>query len=623
MLKVKLRNFPHLTLILIFLMMQSFVGIPVANAGENNGYRGSATVIQPNQDMPTKINTSTVVDWYMFTSSSDAEAVTELALFHEKNVANDLTMSLYDGEPYTEQYLISKTLYSTWDTRTDDLTSKLRPGHKYYLKLQGKGGDSYTLHLSMPPYVDSNAFRGSAKVIQPNQDMPAKINTSTVVDWYMFTSSSDAEAVTELALFHEKNVANDLTMSLYDGEPYSEQYLISKTLYSTWDTRTDDLTAKLRPGHKYYLKLQGKGGDSYTLHLSAPTDSNNSDLAITTTSLVTGTVGALYNVILSASGGTAPYTWNAICLPVGLSINTSTGIISGTPTAAGNSMVTVTVNDSLGRTANVNLSLNVGVGNVGTDVDELNTAIAKATTLIESKSVGTAVGNVSQAAHDAFQAAINVAAITKNNASATQAQVDAAVTDLATATTTFNNAIIINTASNNITGFTVPKQIGNSTINITNHTVSFKMANGTSIKRLKPTITVSAGVTINPKSKAPKDFTKPVIYTVTAQDGTSQNWIVTCVVDPKSSAKDITGFKVPKQVGSSTIDSASHTISFHMANSINVKSLKPTIIVSAEATINPKSKAAKNFVCPVIYTVTAQDGTRQNWTVTCIVDPKS
>jgi subtilisin-like proprotein convertase family protein/secreted trypsin-like serine protease len=48
----------------------------------------------------------------------------------------------------------------------------------------------------------------------------------------------------------------------------------------------------------------------------------------------------------TASGGTAPYSWSASGLPAGLSINSSTGVISGAPTAAGTYSVTVTVTDS-------------------------------------------------------------------------------------------------------------------------------------------------------------------------------------------------------------------------------------------------------------------------------------
>ena len=168
-----------------------------------------------------------------------------------------------------------------------------------------------------------------------------------------------------------------------------------------------------------------------------------------------------------------------------------------------------------------------------------------------------------------------------------------------------------------ITSFKVSGQVGSSTIDLMSRTITFHMASGSNIKKLAPTIVVSAGTTIAPKSKAAKDFTNPVVYTVTAKDKTSEAWTVTCVVDPKSSANDITSFKVSRQVGNSTIDLVNHTISFHMKNGSSIKRLKPSIIVSAGAIISPKSKAAKDFASPVSYTVTAQDGTIQIWTVTC------
>lgn len=49
---------------------------------------------------------------------------------------------------------------------------------------------------------------------------------------------------------------------------------------------------------------------------------------------------------ITASGGTAPYTWSATGLPAGVTINTTTGEVSGTPTAAGTFSVTVTATDS-------------------------------------------------------------------------------------------------------------------------------------------------------------------------------------------------------------------------------------------------------------------------------------
>jgi hypothetical protein len=56
----------------------------------------------------------------------------------------------------------------------------------------------------------------------------------------------------------------------------------------------------------------------------------------------TGTVGSATSLALTASGGTGSFTWSASGLPAGLSINSSSGVISGTPSAAGASTVTAT-----------------------------------------------------------------------------------------------------------------------------------------------------------------------------------------------------------------------------------------------------------------------------------------
>jgi hypothetical protein len=57
-------------------------------------------------------------------------------------------------------------------------------------------------------------------------------------------------------------------------------------------------------------------------------------LEVTTTSLPAATVGQTYTATLAAEGGTSPYTWSVTAgsLPAGLTLNSSTGVISGTPT---------------------------------------------------------------------------------------------------------------------------------------------------------------------------------------------------------------------------------------------------------------------------------------------------
>ncbi len=73
-----------------------------------------------------------------------------------------------------------------------------------------------------------------------------------------------------------------------------------------------------------------------------------------------GVVGVVYApTTMTGSGGTAPYVWSATGLPTGMSIAGPTGIISGTPTVAGNFSVAVTVTDASLSTATSTLALSV------------------------------------------------------------------------------------------------------------------------------------------------------------------------------------------------------------------------------------------------------------------------
>lgn len=66
--------------------------------------------------------------------------------------------------------------------------------------------------------------------------------------------------------------------------------------------------------------------------------------------LSNGTVGTPYNEIITASGGSAPYTFEVTsgALPTGLVLNGSTGAITGTPLTAATFNFTITATDSNG-----------------------------------------------------------------------------------------------------------------------------------------------------------------------------------------------------------------------------------------------------------------------------------
>jgi hypothetical protein len=85
-------------------------------------------------------------------------------------------------------------------------------------------------------------------------------------------------------------------------------------------------------------------------------------LTVTSTSpLATGAVGSPYSQALAALGGTAPYAWSlgAGALPPGLSLDSSTGVISGTPAQVGTFNFTVQVADSVSSTVSKTFALTI------------------------------------------------------------------------------------------------------------------------------------------------------------------------------------------------------------------------------------------------------------------------
>ena len=104
----------------------------------------------------------------------------------------------------------------------------------------------------------------------------------------------------------------------------------------------------------------GYGGQSSTLHGLAISNGDTdgagkavSALAVTTNGLHLAYISASYTATLSASGGTAPYTWSVSSgkLPPGLALKGTRGQINGTPRQAGTYTLTATVKDSAGKSA--------------------------------------------------------------------------------------------------------------------------------------------------------------------------------------------------------------------------------------------------------------------------------
>jgi hypothetical protein len=88
----------------------------------------------------------------------------------------------------------------------------------------------------------------------------------------------------------------------------------------------------------------------------------NSKLIITTKApLTNGAVGSSYALQFAAAAGVSPLNWTVIsgALPAGLSLNASTGLLSGTPVAAGTFRFTVQATDATRTVASASFSLTI------------------------------------------------------------------------------------------------------------------------------------------------------------------------------------------------------------------------------------------------------------------------
>ncbi len=160
----------------------------------------------------------------------------------------------------------------------------------------------------------------------------------------------------------------------------------------------------------------------------------------------------------------------------------------------------------------------------------------------------------------------------------------------------------------------------------TNYDINLLVPSGTDVTKLVPTISVSDGATISPNAGVVQDFTNPVTYIVTAQDGSTQSYTVT--VSTSANQASNTGTQnSDNTIGSfifssltpavdGVIDNNGHNVNLTVPLGTDVTNLVPTITIAPGATIYPYSGIAQDFTNPVIYTVTAQNGSIEDYTVT-------
>ncbi len=168
--------------------------------------------------------------------------------------------------------------------------------------------------------------------------------------------------------------------------------------------------------------------------------------------------------------------------------------------------------------------------------------------------------------------------------------------------------------------FSVPEETTPATIDALAHTVAVEVASGTDLATLVPTWTLSEGAISDPESGMEGDYSSAFTIQVIAEDtAVTQDWIVN-VTTAASSANDILSFIVPEQNSQTIIDAEQHSILLRVEEGTDLTNLTPTWVVSEGATSSPESGTTGDYGDLVFITVTAENGTEQDWRVRVIED---
>jgi O-glycosyl hydrolase len=185
------------------------------------------------------------------------------------------------------------------------------------------------------------AFANYSRYIRPGAVRIGSTSSNSGVDISAFRNTNGSVAVVALN-----------TLSTSDAITYA-----TSGIGGTSGTATPFLTnASSNVAQQAAISLSG-GAFSATIparslvtYLIQPSGTPGNTVTVTSPGNQSGTVGTAASVQIHASDSAAGQTlaYSATGLPAGLSVNSSTGLISGTPTAAGTSTVTVTVQDGTG-----------------------------------------------------------------------------------------------------------------------------------------------------------------------------------------------------------------------------------------------------------------------------------
>ena len=180
--------------------------------------------------------------------------------------------------------------------------------------------------------------------------------------------------------------------------------------------------------------------------------------------------------------------------------------------------------------------------------------------------------------------------------------------------------------------FAISNPAANGIINEQNKTIAVTVPFGTNVTALNANFTITgvsvsvsgvtqvSGITAN-------NFTSPVKYVVTAEDGSTVTYTVTVTV-ASNSAKAITAFSFNNPAATGVINESGKTITVTVPSGTNVSTLVDAFTTTGQSVTvggiaQVSGVTANNFSNATLFRVTAADNSYVDYTVMVIVAPSS
>jgi titin len=296
--------------------------VSAAGAGASSSSMSGTPYTYP--DPPTNItangeNASALITWA-------APAFNGGAAISNQTV-NGVADSAYTATAFNAPVAGSQIASCTTSGALTCTISGLTNGTTYYISIQA--GNAAGLSQRSSPRV----------AVTPSVD-PGAVSAVTAVAGDSRASVSWTPGSTG------QSAITNYTIWYSSGGAYTQFNQAASTATSTTVTGLTNGTAYTF--EVYAVNAQGTGPVSSPSNSVTPIGPS-----ITSSAFTAGEVGVSYSGTPVVAGGTGPYTWSvsAGSLPAGLTLNTSTGAVSGTPTTSGSASFTIEATDSVGGTA--------------------------------------------------------------------------------------------------------------------------------------------------------------------------------------------------------------------------------------------------------------------------------